>query len=784
MKNDQVRKKRVPTKEYEKLILRYLSELGFAYVDTNVGVTLGTRRLEADAVAYLDRDMTVPHMVVEMKSQLSSEPSILDSSVQQAYAIAAALGDEARFLLITDGIRHRWFERNAQSQSLEAIVNAPKAGDLAIGVAEGDAGLRRISGSEKYLQLLQIIVDTLRKEGLNFGLRMGIEINRILIAKLHDERVAAEGGLSRLRDVASSPEETAEIVRRLYSEAITDLQGMPKKEGIWSLSPKALASVLDVLRPYSISSVSREFRDLTFWRIFPGLLRKDAAHHMTPAPLAELLVKLIDPTAGESVIDPACGTGLLLLEALMHVESQTKTSSASRVGSPVNLLNVVGVEMNSEVAELASTNFALCDLPPRWIRNTNSLTRGSLEAEGIKQETFDVVLLSPPVGPIPRSYQFVSDFAIRKDHKVSFESLFIERAIHLLKIGGRMGVFVPDAFLSSPSYEWARAWLLRHTTLNAIVSLPPESFMPLGHSGKASILIVEKGNTSNRSEALIVDLQAVGYDRLGRPTRDNDLSEVLRLVSKFKRGLPLGIQDVFSHAEHKRTRAWTVNISDLDSKGLDLSKLDPRGYELIHTLLRGRYPMPKLEEVADIISGRNVKSYTEGGVDTAFLIQAGNVKESELQLGTAPHISFADYWATSRSQVKVGDVLVTTTGTYLGRAALVYRLPRVAVASSAVTIVRPTPELDPSYLEAILNSEIGREQIGRLRAAASAQPFIRRKDLGEVLIPLPPLAHQKALSNRIGEMLARARALAEQAINLEEEAKAIVVSELLGENER
>ena len=766
----------------QKAVAEYLSQLGFN-VEINVEVTLGPRRFEADAVGYLDAERKIPHVAVEIKTQISKEPTLLDSAVQQAFSIATALGDDVRFLLITDGRQKYWFERNAQTQSLEPIAKAPSARDVPIGSDDHTAPLSPVWGSERYLQLLQIVIDKLRGEGLVLGLRMAIEINRILIAKIYDERVVGTGGKSRLSNLSGSAENISQIVRNLYNEAIIALGGTPKIEGLWSLSPQALQSVLEVLRPYSISSVSQEFRDLTFWRIFPVMARRYEWEYMTPPPLASLLIKLCDPVEGESVIDPACGTGLLLLEALRHVELKTGLQASPPLMRTAPLLNLVGVELNSEVAELAATNFALSQMPPQSIRNANSLEPRALETSGIKQGEFDLVVMNPPIGPIPKSFPMPSDLVVREHAKISFESLFIQRAFQLLKTGGRMGVFVPEAFLSSSSYEWVRDWMLQQTTLRAIISLPPESFMPVGHSGKASILIIEKRRAENGDEVLVIDLQATGYDRLGKPTRENDVPQVLELLAKFNRGAPLGIQDVFSRTENRRTRAWNVKVSDLDSGGFDLAKLDPRGFELMHALLRGPYPIQKLEEVVDIISGRNVKSYVDHANEAALLIQAGNVKDAELELKNAPYISIADYWSTKRGQVKTGDVLVTTTGAYLGRAALVERLPRPAVASSAVTILRPTPEIDPSYLEAFLNSEIGREQISRLRAAASAQPFIRRKDFGELLIPLPPLTHQKAIANRISEMLIKARDLAEQARDLEAKARQAVVVELLGGGE-
>lgn len=70
--------------------------------------------------------------------------------------------------------------------------------------------------------------------------------------------------------------------------------------------------------------------------------------------------------------------------------------------------------------------------------------------------------------------------------------LFIELAIDLLRPGGLLVSLVPDSFLSSPSYQSARSWLLQRTLPRAIISLPPETLMPIGHSGKTTVLLLEK----------------------------------------------------------------------------------------------------------------------------------------------------------------------------------------------------------------------------------------------------------------------------------------------------
>jgi type I restriction enzyme M protein len=788
-KDGRLRRERGTNSVVEQYTLRYLKELGYRYIATDVDVLLGTRTIEADAVVYLDEGFSKPFIVVEAKGTLPKETTILEPAVQQAFAVATALGENVRYLLVTDGIRHEWYERSIQNQSLEKIPHAPTDGQQKAPTLRLESRLRPVADSETYLELLQSIVDILRNEGLVIGLRMGIEINRILIAKLRDERVIASGGETRFHAHELSAERTADDVRALYYEAIAELGSLPKEEGIWSISPRALHSVVRLLEPYSLHSVSRSVRDRSFWRIFPNLLRQDEWLHITPPPLAELLIHLVKPTKSESVIDPACGTGLLLLEALDFIETQASddptTLSCADVCDRSQVHNLTGIELNAEVAELAETNFALNGIPPRQIINANTLHPWSAEEPALKIGNSDVVVLNPPVGTVSKAEVLAYESAVpRTTHKISLEALFVERAVELLRDGGRLAVLVPDTFLISPAQEGIRAWLLRHTTMRIIISLPPESFMPVGHAGKATVLLLEKRRPKDAQEQILVaDVQAVGYDRFGRPTRENDLPQLVELINKFQEGAHFTLQDDSTKSGVKRMRVWKVHVSDLSESGFGLSRLDPKGSDVIHALTRGRYPTVRIEEVADLISGRNFRTYVEQSPDAAILIQAGAVREAKIILTNSPYISIEDYWMAKRAHLTTGDVLVTTTGAYLGRAAVVEELPQPAAASGAVTILRSGPEIDAYFLAAVLNSVIGREQIARLQAATTAQPYIRRNDLGQLIIPLPSLTHQRALASRVTEMITTARELSERARALETEARETVVSELLKSSE-
>src|SRR2546429_4250526 len=107
-------------------VIPYLQNLGCKYLDNNPIVSLGSSKVQADIVVYIDKDKAEPYIVVEVKRKLPNEVTLLDRAVQQAFTIAVALGTSVRYLLVTDGRRYYWFERSAEGSSLVQLSESPE----------------------------------------------------------------------------------------------------------------------------------------------------------------------------------------------------------------------------------------------------------------------------------------------------------------------------------------------------------------------------------------------------------------------------------------------------------------------------------------------------------------------------------------------------------------------------------------------------------------------------------------------------------------------------------
>ena len=291
---------------------------------------------------------------------------------------------------------------------------------------------------------------------------------------------------------------------------------------------------------------------------------------------------------------PVCGTGLFLIEAIDLIDEKLRLTrlasselAASRNRSAERLF---GVEFNSQVAELAATNLMLNGLPPTQIVTGNSLRSETFEGtslHGLQQREFDVMALDPPIGGWEEDPRLIwASEIVRKSGKVPQEALLMERALRLLRPGGRLAVLVPDSVLAAASYRYFREWLLQHVAVHMIISLPVETFRPVGHSGKASLLLLEKlpGRSSNQV-VLVADVRSIGYDRSGDSIATNDLPTLLEVIRTYR---DEGI--VAEKLEPNQLRVWQVHSHELSADRFDISHLDRGAPDPIMLIQRAQYP--------------------------------------------------------------------------------------------------------------------------------------------------------------------------------------------------
>lgn len=243
---------------------------------------------------------------------------------------------------------------------------------------------------------------------------------------------------------------------------------------------------------------------------------KKAGEFFTPPTVVHLLVNILDPQPGESVYDPACGSGGMLVETINAVDAS---------GGDSREVRLYGQEVNLTTSAIARMNLAFHKKVDSEIRRGDTLREPKFWGADGTHRRFDVVLANPPFSlqnwgadtwpADPRSFCGVppaknGDFA------------WIQHMIVSMKGDtGRVGVVMPHGVLFRGGTEGKiRQCLVERDDLEAVIGLPPNLFYST--SIPACLLIFQATKAEERrNHVLFVD----GSARFAKGKNQNTMSE-------------------------------------------------------------------------------------------------------------------------------------------------------------------------------------------------------------------------------------------------------------------
>lgn len=217
----------------------------------------------------------------------------------------------------------------------------------------------------------------------------------------------------------------------------------------------------------------------------------NAGEYYTPRALTTFMVERIDPKPGETLFDPACGTGGFLTSSIRHMrERHVKRPEDERLLES----GLRAVEKKPLPHMLCVTNMLLHGLEDAsFVRHDNTLARPYISWE--QKDRVDVVLTNPPFGGREEDgieTNFPAHFRTRET-----ADLFLALIIRLLKKDGRAAVVLPDGSLFGEGVKTRlKEHLMEECNLHTIVRLPNSVFRPYASIG-TNLLFFEKGSPTD-----------------------------------------------------------------------------------------------------------------------------------------------------------------------------------------------------------------------------------------------------------------------------------------------
>ena len=317
-----------------------------------------------------------------------------------------------------------------------------------------------------------------------------------------------------------------------------------------------------------------------FGDIYEQILRDlqsagNAGEFYTPRAVTRFMVNRINPQLGESIMDPACGTGGFLACSVDHLKKQVKTTEDHQALQQ----QIHGVEKKQLPHLLCTTNMLLHGIEvPVQIKHGNTLNKPLSSWD----EEIDVIVTNPPFGG-------TEEDGIEKNFPAELQTretadLFLQLIIEILsgsspeKKGGRAAVVLPDGTLFGEGVKTKiKKLLTEECNLHTIVRLPNGVFNP--YTGiKTNILFFTKGNGSKEKATKDIWFYEHPY-----PEGVKNYSKTKPMkFEEFKQEMAWwGDEADGFAAREENEHAWKVSIDEVIERNFNLDIKNPHEGEVI-----------------------------------------------------------------------------------------------------------------------------------------------------------------------------------------------------------
>lgn len=391
-------------------------------------------------------------------------------------------------------------------------------------------------------------------------------------------------------------------MQELYNDATGVYYEIFKEKTIDFNSPehiKVLVETVKQFQDYSfIKSYKTDLYQIVFYRFANAFAKDQKGQFITPLPIIDFLVQIVNPRDGETVIDPTVGIADFL--SISYVNSRSKLDDN----------NIYGIDNDRQMIMLARLNMLLNgdgNAKLFYIPDKGSITHkitidnkyvelipdlhkeGNWDnwRDGTQLKKFDVVLTNPPFGenrkwhPKTENEKKYAELyelwhIARAGDWIDLGLIFLENAYRILKENGRMGIVLSNSIASIDRWEEARKWLLDKMRIVALFDLPANVF---ADTGVNTTLIVAYKPTDEELkrlqkqnyEVFVKDIKKVGYevktknrikyfepiykineqtfeveqDKEGRPLLDEEFTETVQAFREWAKSQEETLQDLF-----------------------------------------------------------------------------------------------------------------------------------------------------------------------------------------------------------------------------------------------
>lgn len=485
--------------------------------------------------------------------------------------------------------------------------------------------------------------------------------------------------------------------------------------------------------------------------------------HFTPASVVRCMINVLDPQSMDSVYDPSCGSGELLVAAAQRgVES------------------VFGQAMNGRSLRMSLLNLSMHGSDAELRIGGPEILHGAFASE-----QFDVVLSNPPFNiALPDDVER-DTWPFEAPTKSAASFAWLQLAVHQLKPGGRAGLLMPNGTLSTGGLSAEiRRKMIEAGVVEGILAFPAGLFVDTGISVSLWLVRRPKLGEPASSEILFIDATSMGAigERAQRVLHEHEVAKIVqeyRDWRDFSRSgnfdcsagfaRSVGIEEIQRNDYNLQPRRYVgvetdtrSSLTDTPSARLellqrDLDELTERvkrtrrdidlHLEALHDLPAREWHEVFLGNICGIQVGPGTVDRERGLTIQGWtpLVLPRNIKRGHLNHDELDTVGPETSAKLVNYVLRPGDIVCARSGT-LGRHGLIQGAESGWLLGPSCMRLRPGDEVVPEYLVQYLNSPAVYAWIISRSRSSTAIPHISATTMRELVIPLPSISVQRDIA--------------------------------------
>lgn len=525
-------------------------------------IHFGREVKRADIVIFEEERPTTAYIVIELKKNK------LKDGKEQLKSYCNSTGSS--IAIWTNGSQIAYYNRKDPNY-FEEITEIPTASQTLKDILDERFTLKDLILKDKILKdgktLKQIILDMEDEVLANAGVDVFEECFKLIFTKLYDEMLSksdklkinwkveelAGGDINDLeyteylnfvkqvddtrfrclefRNKGETDLELKKRIQELFDRAKKQWKGVFSEDAKINLAPSHLSVCVSSIQDIKLFNSNLQIIDEAFEYLVSKSAKGEKGQYFTPRHVIDMCVKMLNPKAGEHMIDTASGSCGFPVHTIFKITGKLFSNADIPEQEKDNVLKIFGIDFDEKVVRVSRTlnliagdgNTNVLHLNTldydRWNENIKSIEWNNVYGDGFnrlkelqvskssyKEFKFELLMANPPFAGDIKETRILSryDLAFSEDqkgnkkskNKVGRDILFIERNLDFVRPGGRLAIVLPQGRFNNSSDKDIREYIADKARILAVVGLDVNTFKP--HTGtKTSVIFLQKWNDDN-----------------------------------------------------------------------------------------------------------------------------------------------------------------------------------------------------------------------------------------------------------------------------------------------